>query len=207
MQVIDNGRALSGKQQRIAERRGQIIAAARICFRRHGFHGAGMAEIASLSQLSVGQIYRYFVNKEAIIEEIVHRIVKHRIQLMLDNGNELSRMADDLTNDGLLDGADADINQGLMLEIAAEATRNPRVARILCEADAMLYRQGCEMLQRVYPQMSADRAAVLAEMMAVLCEGTALRVLTHQQKTDRAQLYQLYMRIFTTVFPSGPADG
>lgn len=206
MQVAEYGRGLSGKEQRIAERREKIIAAARICFRRHGFHGAGMAEIASLSQLSVGQIYRYFVNKEAIIEEIAHRIVKHRIKLMLDNGNALSRMADDLTGDGILDGADADINQGLMLEIAAEATRNPRVAQILCEADALMFREGCEMLRRVYPRLTAERAAALAEMVAVLSEGTALRVLTHQQNSDRAQLHPLYMQIFTVVFPAASAE-
>ncbi|WP_413737002.1 TetR/AcrR family transcriptional regulator [Sodalis sp. RH21] len=205
MHVEEKDQNPSARQQRIAERRNQIIAAARISFRRRGFHGAGMAEIASLSQLSVGQIYRYFTNKEAIIEEIVQRIVKHRIQLMLDNGNDLDRLADDLTNQSLLDGDEAEINQALMLEIAAEATRNPRVAQILTEADARLFRQGCDMLQGIYPQLTPDRAAALSELIAVLSEGTALRFLTQQQRVDREQLCQLYLHIFSTVFPPGAA--
>lgn len=46
-------------------RRQQIVDAASACARRSGFHGASMAEIAQTAGLSVGQIYRYFENKEA----------------------------------------------------------------------------------------------------------------------------------------------
>ncbi len=194
----------SGKQQRIEARRDQIIAAARICFRQHGFHGAGMAQIASLSQLSVGQIYRYFTNKEAIIEEIVRRIVKHRLGLIWDHDNDLSLVADELANQRLLDGEDAEINQVLMLEIAAEATRNPLVERILCEADACIFHRGYEMLKQAYPDLDDGRTAALSEIMAVLSEGTAQRMLTHrqQQYVDRGQMKQLYLTIFRHLFPA-----
>src|ERR1700751_4700643 len=52
-------------------RRQQILDAACECVRKAGFHGASMAEIAQAAGLSVGQIYRYFENKEAIIAAIV----------------------------------------------------------------------------------------------------------------------------------------
>src|SRR3954469_2822283 len=54
-------------------RRQQILDAACDCVRQAGFHGASMAEIAQAAGLSVGQIYRYFENKEAIIAAIVAR--------------------------------------------------------------------------------------------------------------------------------------
>jgi len=204
MCVVNNKTPISAREQRIVERRDQIVAAARISFRRHGFHGAGMAEIAALSQLSVGQIYRYFTNKEAIIEEIVHRIVKGRIQIMLSNGNDLRQLAQDLANQSGLEQEDAVINRALMLEIAAEATRNPRVASILKEADALIFQQGSEMLARAYPQLTPLRAAALSELIAVLSEGTAIRVLTHQQVVDRQPLGQLYFEIFSSIFPANP---
>src|SRR5471030_3182139 len=203
--VVQKTPSSLARQQRISERRDQIIAAARISFRRRGFHGAGMAEIAELSQLSVGQIYRYFTNKEAIIEEIVHRIVKSRIQLMLNNGNNFSQLADELASHRLLGGEDAVINRTLMLEIAAEATRNPRVATILKEADALIFQQVNEMLARAYPQLTPERAVALSELVAVLSEGTALRALTHQQIVGRESLGQLYFDIFSFVFPSESA--
>src|ERR1700733_12776427 len=55
----------------LGARRRQMLAAPSSCARRAGFHGASMAEIAQAANLSVGQIYRYFENKEAIIAAIV----------------------------------------------------------------------------------------------------------------------------------------
>src|SRR5688572_30249742 len=52
-------------------RRAQVLEAAAVCFNREGFHGASMASIADEAQISVGQIYRYFANKEAVIEALV----------------------------------------------------------------------------------------------------------------------------------------
>ncbi|WP_413728105.1 TetR/AcrR family transcriptional regulator [Sodalis sp. RH19] len=195
------------RQQKIADRRDHIIAAARLCFRKHGFHGAGMAEIAAQSQLSVGQIYRYFTNKEAIIEEIAHRIVKHRVQLMRDNDNNLEHMALALADHRLLDGDETEINQALMLEVSAEATRNPRIARILLDVDAVLFREGCHMLMQSYPEMSHDAAANLAELIAVLSEGTMLRILTRQRQTTHEGLAQIYLNLFSAVFPARPKTG
>ena len=64
------------------QRQDEIINAARRCFRLCGFHAASMSQIASEAQLSVGQIYRYFANKDAIIEEMVRRIIDFRIAQM-----------------------------------------------------------------------------------------------------------------------------
>jgi len=201
--TIQKKPTLPGKLQRIEERRDHIIAAARLCFRQHGFHGSGMAEIAELSQLSVGQIYRCFINKEAIIEEIVHRIVTHRVRLMLDNDNDLDRIADDLAGNRLWgDGEEELINQALMMEVSAEATRNPRIAQILIDVDAIMFRQGCAMLQNAYPGMSHDDAATLAELFAVLSEGTMLRILTQQRQVKPEGLQRLFRLIFSKVFPA-----
>ncbi|WP_164518929.1 TetR/AcrR family transcriptional regulator [Sphingomonas sp. ABOLG] len=50
-----------------------MIQAAREAFAATGFHGTGMAQIAQTSGIAVGQIYRDFANKEAIVAEIVAR--------------------------------------------------------------------------------------------------------------------------------------
>ena len=54
-------------------RRNQVLCAAADCFRRKGYHGAGMAEISKTAGMSAGHIYNNFTNKEAIIEAIIQR--------------------------------------------------------------------------------------------------------------------------------------
>ncbi|MCG8708178.1 TetR/AcrR family transcriptional regulator [Brenneria sp. 4F2] len=189
------------KSERINARRDQIIAAARFCFRRSGFHGAGMAAIAAQASLSVGQIYRYFANKDAIIEEMVRRIVNNKLLLIKTGEDHAAQMAKTLAERTLMGSEkNREDDNALMLEVTAEATRNPRVAAILQEADNRLFRQATEMLQRRYPELSAPHIAARVELMAVLSEGTAFRSVT-SQKASPAMLNQLYQHIFQHTFP------
>jgi TetR/AcrR family transcriptional regulator, repressor for uid operon len=48
-------------------RKQEILDAAQRCFVANGFHRSTMAEIANLSGLSMGLLYRYFRNKEKIV--------------------------------------------------------------------------------------------------------------------------------------------
>ena len=52
------------------ERQTHILAAARACFARAGFHGASMQQICAEAKMSPGALYRYFPSKDAIIEAI-----------------------------------------------------------------------------------------------------------------------------------------
>ncbi|WP_326946925.1 TetR/AcrR family transcriptional regulator [Amycolatopsis sp. NBC_01307] len=56
--------------ERRAANRSQIVAAARRCFSRDGFHQTSMPDIAAEAGVSVGAPYRYFAGKEEIILEI-----------------------------------------------------------------------------------------------------------------------------------------
>ena len=53
-----------------AERRAHILAAARRCFVRDGFHGTSMHDLVEEAGVSSGAVYRYFPSKDAVIEAI-----------------------------------------------------------------------------------------------------------------------------------------
>ncbi|MFR0357698.1 TetR/AcrR family transcriptional regulator [Streptomyces sediminimaris] len=53
--------------ERREARRAQIVAAARRCFAREGFHQTSMPDIAAAAGVSAGAPYRYFASKEEII--------------------------------------------------------------------------------------------------------------------------------------------
>lgn len=200
------------KDARISARRDQIIAAARLCFRKHGFHGAGMAEIAKTSQLSVGQIYRYFANKDAIIEEIVRRMVMKKIQLITGNAHNLQQIAHNLAHRriGNLSSPfkedvcseqkeQAEIDHALMLEVAAEATRNPAVEKIWRDSEKQLFNEAKSFLSKSFPQFSDEEMTAKVESLAVICEGTAFRRLTTVH-ADAEVLEALYHRYFQDLF-------
>lgn len=200
------------KDARISARRDQIIAAARLCFRKYGFHGAGMAEIAKTSQLSVGQIYRYFANKDAIIEEIVRRMVMKKIQLITGNAHNLQQIAHNLAHRriGNLSSPfkedvcseqkeQAEIDHALMLEVAAEATRNPAVEKIWRDSEKQLFNEAKSFLSKSFPQFSDEEMTAKVESLAVICEGTAFRRLTTVH-ADAEVLEALYHRYFQDLF-------
>lgn len=185
--------ANEARDARHRQRQDEIIAASRRCFRKSGFHAASMAQLAAEAQLSVGQIYRYFVSKDAIVEEMVKRIIDSRLQHIKDTATgELPRL---LAWRHALNEDD----EALMKEVAAEATRNPVVASMLAEADSRMFSQACLNVRRDHPEMSDEHIRACVEVMAVLTEGTAWRRLT-PQKASQDCLYKLYQQINTLLF-------
>lgn len=77
-------------------KRAEIVAAARRCFSRGGFHQTSMPDIAAAAGVSVGAPYRYFASKEAIILEIAgaaFRVILEPIERLLD-GSDAPTIAD-----------------------------------------------------------------------------------------------------------------
>lgn len=127
------------EQPRAEARKAQVLNAATECFRRQGFHGASMAQISKAAGMSVGHIYHYFENKEAIIAAIVERdllnllTITQRIRAASADGDILRAMVDDIQN--CTEELNNDQDAPLMLEIISEAARNPDVATIVQTAD------------------------------------------------------------------------
>lgn len=67
---------------RIREKRSEIMKAALEIIAKQGFHGAPMAEIAAKAHVAAGTIYRYFENKDVLINEL-SRELEERISAEL----------------------------------------------------------------------------------------------------------------------------
>jgi len=171
-------------------RRQQILDAACDCVRHAGFHGASMAEIAKAAGLSVGQIYRYFENKEAIIAAIVAQDLAEMREKFAEMESRPGDLVDALT-EHLPEAVDKCFDLGraaLTLEVLAEASRNPKVAAILRAADEQ---------ERVYAQAMLDRSRkpewsdaefhARCEAVGLLFDGMIIRAVNHPD-TDREAL-------------------
>ena len=60
-------RAVTGDTMAATDRRIEILKSAAAAFRRRGYHGASVDEIASALAMTKGNLYYYFRNKEDIL--------------------------------------------------------------------------------------------------------------------------------------------
>jgi len=67
------------------ERRAHILAAARRCFVRDGFHQTSMQDLVAEAGLSSGAVYRYFPSKNAMIEAIAEQNLDDVMAVLQDS--------------------------------------------------------------------------------------------------------------------------
>ena len=79
----------------ILDRRTQILDAALVCFAQRGFHQTSMHDISAEAGISVGLIYRYFANKEAVISAMADRH-KNEIQDVLERARQAPTLLESL---------------------------------------------------------------------------------------------------------------
>jgi TetR/AcrR family transcriptional regulator, repressor for uid operon len=114
------------------DRRSQILDAALVCFAKRGFHQASMHDISAEAGISVGLIYRYFENKEAVISAMADRH-KKEISEMLERARKAPTLLESLE---ILFTAhcceDApQVVSAFVVDLYAEASRNPHVADLV----------------------------------------------------------------------------
>lgn len=169
--------AKSNRKPRIdrEERAGGILDASIRCVMRHGFHGTTIADIAAEAGISVGIIYRYYKNKEAIIEAIVARGVSE-VESRLEEvkflqGHDLADHMLAAVPEIVASNAERE-RSGLRLEIFAEAARNPRVEDIVRRYGAVQREQLRGILVRTLnKQTSIEELDERLEMLIVIFDG------------------------------------
>jgi AcrR family transcriptional regulator len=194
--------ATKPRQNREARQQHILDATAR-CVRQSGFHGASMSSIAQEAGMSVGVIYRYFANKEAIIEAIV--------------ANDLAEMGekfaefDDIPDENLIDhlvdiipiAIEHKYNCGksaLALEVLAEAARNPNVAAILKKSEAKEREMITPLLRRIYGH-DIDISTLLArnEVIGMIFDGMLVRSVCAPD-VDRDQMIKWLRKVVRYAF-------
>jgi len=114
------------------DRRTQILDAAVVCFAKHGFHQTSMHDISAEAGISVGLIYRYFQNKEAVIAAMADRH-KKEISDLLERARQAPTLLESLE---VLFTAHCcekapKVISAFVVDLYAEASRNPKIADLV----------------------------------------------------------------------------
>lgn len=120
----------------LSERHIRILDAAERVFARAGFHAATMNDVAAEAGMSPGNLYRYFASKDAIVAGIAER---DRMEIAADFAKlEPSRggLLDQLEELGRQHMTRKPREKAIIaVQIWAEATRNPEMARMCAGID------------------------------------------------------------------------
>jgi AcrR family transcriptional regulator len=173
-------RTKGAKNRNHGDRREEILRAACGLFIRDGFHAASMKDLCAAAGMSPGSVYRYFASKDAIITALIEA----------DRARWLSAMDALPVELGLLPALRALAEQGLAdletrgflslwVETAAEASRNPVVARQLAAScrDCEARLAGIvERSQREGRIVSTTDPKLLTRLILAAFDGLLLRV-------------------------------
>jgi TetR/AcrR family transcriptional regulator, repressor for uid operon len=129
----------AGRRPPETDRPQRILEAAERAFVRNGFHAATMQHVADEAGMSAGNLYRYFPSKEAIVEGLCQLDQARRAGSFAAFA-ELMGSNVDLTEamrEGLRDQVFGKPREKarMIVEMWAEAGRNPRVAEITRQID------------------------------------------------------------------------
>lgn len=177
-------------------RRNQVLDAAAECFRREGFHGSSTATICQVAGISPAGLYRYFTSKEAMVEAIAEREESDMAELVrrmeqdLGGGNLVARLT--RRTQEMVERNSNPESVGLMLELAAEAARNPAIARILQRTDRAVKKRFLEMARCIGLPEGLDESRLIErmDMIAALFSGLALRSIVDIRR-DRATVVDM----------------
>ena len=168
-------------QQHRDARREQILAAARRCFLRDGFHATSMQDLFAEAGLSAGAVYSYFASKDDMIVAIAEenmRGVTDLIQAIATQqparpvGAVLADVMDLLRAKETQDGLGK-----LTVIVWSEALRNPSLAARFTALVAQLRTSLTELIQQNRANLPDDVPAdVLALTLLSLVPGYLLQL-------------------------------
>ena len=115
----------------MARRREEILAAAKTCFAREGFHATSMRDIYRECGLSPGAVYNHFPSKE----EIVRALGEERLREAQAQRDALELVEDPiealrLLSAGSREQLEREVDLLLQLQLAGEALRNEAIADV-----------------------------------------------------------------------------
>ncbi len=187
----------------------EILDGVRMAFAEKGFDGASMQDLARACGMSVGNFYRYFPSKAAIVAALVTRDlaeVEHEFSQIIESPDPMGTLRAALSHRIREDQCAGDGQ--LWAEMMAAALRKPEIAEITRQMEAEVYRY----LTIVFAQVRGIeveearlRYAAHASLLVMMIKASAM----HRPEDPQAmgELHALVIRTMNRVLDEIEADG
>jgi len=201
---------MSQPQTESSDRHTQILDAALVCFAKRGFHQASMHDISAEAGISVGLIYRYFENKDAVISAMADRHKKeiHEVLKRAQQAPTLLESLEILFTAHCCEDA-PQLVSAFVVDLYAEASRNPRVADLVRDVLQTAMSGVTDLIARSPEAESAAhglKPREQAELIFAVSRGMLMRdVLQPQEMTAaerRTRQLEVTRRLWSLLFKS-----
>jgi len=178
----------------VLDRPTQILDAAVACFAKRGFHQASMHDISTEAGISVGLIYRYFQNKEAVIAAMADRH-KQEIQEILERARQAPNLRESLETlfTAHCGETEPQVTAAFVVDLFAEASRNEPVAKLVRDVCETAMDGVTDLIARSPEAKASDLSPQqMAELIFAVNDGMLLRgVLNVGQAPSQSRERQL----------------
>lgn len=169
----------------------QILDAAVVCFAKRGFHQTSMHDISAEAGISVGLIYRYFENKEAVISAMAARH-KKEIQEVVERARQAPTLLESLE---ILFTAHCcenspQIQSAFVVDLYAEAARNPQIAELVRDVLQTAMDGVTDVIARSTEAKNAAHGLTpsqLSELIFAVARGMLMRDVLQPQEMTAAE--------------------
>ncbi|MDQ2919254.1 MAG: TetR/AcrR family transcriptional regulator [Verrucomicrobiota bacterium] len=190
---------MNAPTEAMTDRRRQILQAAMTCFAKRGFHQTSMHDISDAAGISVGLIYRYFENKEAVITAMADDH-KRDIQDLLGRARraESLREAFEILFTAHCCANGPQVEATFVVDLFAEAGRNSQIAHLVRDVISTMA-DGVTELIAAAPEMREAKqnltASEMTELIFATMRGTMMRDVLESNRFSDAKRRERQLRV------------
>jgi AcrR family transcriptional regulator len=155
------------KQERSLKRFNHILDTAAVLYETHGFDAVTTNHIAAAANVSIGSLYRFFPNKDVILEALIDRY-REDMQAIFPQGIEPPRPIAEILDEMFAKLAQFEAThtgfQSIFLNVEAAATKEQ-----MLRADTVVWVEG--LLAAQFPQLTPSRRRIAAEVGVGIVKG------------------------------------
>ena len=179
-----------------------ILGAALELFVDRGFHGTSVPSVAERAGVASGTIYHYFASKEAIIGAIASaglEYTKARFAEITEDQDPIRTLVSEFERLKALNN----MKSGVLLDVLAEAARNPEIGKILQDTSEAMRRLMAEFLRRgqahgqIDPELDADMASAMLISLIDSSKTLLIRAPTLDAKRSADALDKIITRFLS----------
>jgi AcrR family transcriptional regulator len=202
---MDSANRTNSVPDHTEERRRQILRAAVSCFARRGFHLTTMNDISAEAEISVGLIYRYFENKDAVITFMASEHLED-LRQVLQQARRAPTLFEalELVSIRHCEEQPEHLHASFVADLFAEAARNEQVRVVVRDVTKFFIESVTDLIASSEEARTAKPGfdpKTAAEIIVDSTRGMMIRAIADSSTLTASQIRERQLAMLRTLWP------